>query len=148
MLKKLSLPRHLGIWFLLQIYVKGATDTFSLCVLEAWVATNDIKILMMFAHHVICAAFHIVIWNAPTEKFVYKSSTKIYLCKKWTPIIDWANWIKRFITFDMQLNSDDVCATSNQVYFRAQPPVYLCFIKTEATIRTKWSKSFICPGKV
>jgi len=41
--------------------LKGATDTFSLCVLEALVATNDIKRLMMFAHHFICAVFHIVI---------------------------------------------------------------------------------------
>jgi len=75
MLKTLSLPRHLGIWFLLQIYVKGATDTFSLYLLEALVATNDIKILMMFSHHVICAAFRIVIWNAPNEKFGYKILT-------------------------------------------------------------------------
>jgi len=48
----------------------------------------------------------------------------------------------------MQLHSDDACATSDYVYFRAQPPAYLCSIKTEATIRTKWSISFICSGKV
>jgi len=48
----------------------------------------------------------------------------------------------------MELNSDDACATSNHVYFRAQPPAYLCSIKTEATPRTKWSNSFICSGKV
>jgi len=47
----------------------------------------------------------------------------------------------------MQLNSDDACAISNHVYLRAQPPAYLCSIKTEATIRTKWSNSFICSGK-
>jgi len=75
MLKTLSLPRHLGIRFLLQIYVMVATDIFSLCLLEAWVATNDIKTLMMFSHHVICAAFRIVIWNVPTDKFVYKILT-------------------------------------------------------------------------
>jgi len=28
----------------------------------------------MFAHHLICVAFHIGIWNALTEKFEYKSS--------------------------------------------------------------------------
>jgi len=127
--------------------LKGATDTFSLCVLEALVATNDIKRLMMFAHHFICAVFHIVIWNVPTEKFVYELDLNISL-QKWTPIITWANWIKPFITFYMQLNSDDACATSNHVYFRAQPPAYLCSIMTEATIRTKWSNSFICSVKV
>jgi len=47
----------------------------------------------MFAHLIICAAFYIVIWYAQTEKFVYKSTTYIYLCWKWTPIITWANWI-------------------------------------------------------
>ena len=33
--KTLPLHRHLGIRFLLQIYVKGAMDTFSLCALKA-----------------------------------------------------------------------------------------------------------------
>jgi len=35
MLKTLSLPRHLWICFSLHIYVKGLTDTFSLCLLDA-----------------------------------------------------------------------------------------------------------------
>jgi len=48
----------------------------------------------------------------------------------------------------MQLDSDYACTTSNHVYFRAQPPAYLHSIETEATIRTKWSNSFICSGKV
>jgi len=48
----------------------------------------------------------------------------------------------------MQLNSDDSCATSNHDYFRTQPPAYLCSIKTDATIRTKWSNSFSFSGKV
>jgi len=54
----------------------------------------------MFAHHIICEAFHIGIWNAPTEKFVYKSSPQIYLCKKRTLIITCANWIRHFMTFN------------------------------------------------
>jgi len=29
---------------------------------------------MKLAHHIICAAFRIVVRNAPNEKFVYKSS--------------------------------------------------------------------------
>jgi len=37
---------------------------------------------MMLAHHVICAAFHIVIWNAPTEKFLYKNFALIYIFAK------------------------------------------------------------------
>ena len=48
----------------------------------------------------------------------------------------------------MQLHSDDASATLDYVYFLAQPPAYLCSIKTEAAIRTKWSYSFICSGKV
>jgi len=43
MLKTLSLRRHLGIWFLLQIYVKGATEKIILCVIEACVETNEKK---------------------------------------------------------------------------------------------------------
>jgi len=34
------------------------------------------------------------------------------------------------------------------LYFRAQPPTYLCSVKTEATIPTKWSNSFIRSRKV
>ena len=147
-LKTLHLRRHLGIWFLPQIYDKGATDTFSLCVLEAWVVTNDIKRQMMFAQRNICAAIHNVIWNKPTEKFVYKSTKKTYLGKNLTPIITIANWIKRFMTFDTYLNNDDSCTSSNFLYFRAQHPTYLCSTKTEATIRTKWSSSYICSRKV
>ena len=142
-----ALPGHLGIWFLLQMYVKEATDTFSLCVLEAWVAKNDIKRIIMFAHQLICVAFHIGIWNTLTEKFKYKSSNKIYLCKKWITIITWANWIKLFMTFNKLFNSDDACAKLNRLYFRAKHPTSLCSIKTEATIRTKWSNSVICSGK-
>jgi len=48
----------------------------------------------------------------------------------------------------MQLNSDEASATSNHDYFRAQPPAYLCSMKTEPTIRTKWSNTFICSGIV
>ena len=46
---------------MLQIYVKGVTDTFSLCALKARAETNHIKRVMNFAHHIICAAFHFVI---------------------------------------------------------------------------------------
>jgi len=77
-----------------------AKEPISLRVFKAWIATNHIKRVMMFAHQITCAAFHFVIWIAPTEKFVYKSSTHIYICRNWTPIITWANWIKRFMTFD------------------------------------------------
>jgi len=103
---------------------------------------------MMFAHQITCAAFHFVIWIAPTEKFVYKSSTYIYLCTNWTPIIACVNWIKRYLTLDKKLNSVDTCARSNHWYFRAQPPADICSIKTEATIRTKWSNTLICSRKV
>jgi len=39
------------------------------------------------------------------------------------------------------------CATSIYWYFRAQTPSYLCWIKTVATIRTKWWNLFICSRK-
>ena len=52
-----------------------ATNTIRLCVLKAWDATNHVNKVMMFAHHIICAAFNFVIWIAPTDKFVYKGST-------------------------------------------------------------------------
>jgi len=72
MLKTLPLPRHLGIWLLLQIYEKR-WETISLRVFKASFATNNIEIVMMFTHQITSAAFHFV---TPTEKFAYKS--KIY----------------------------------------------------------------------
>jgi len=101
---------------------------------------------MMFVHEITCAAFHFLIPIAPTEKYIYKGSTYIYLCKNCTPIIAWANL--SFMTFDKQLNSVDTCVKSNYLYFRAQSPADLFWIKTEDTIRTKRSKSFICSRKV
>jgi len=79
---------------------QGATDSISLRVFKAWVATNHIKRVMMFAHQITCAAFHFVIWIASTAKFVYKSTTYTYICRNWTPIITWANSMKRFMKFD------------------------------------------------
>jgi len=79
---------------------KVATDTISLSVFKASVATNHIKIVMMFAHQITCAAFHFIIWIAPTEKFAYKSKFYIYFCRNWTRITAWANWMKLFMTFD------------------------------------------------
>jgi len=103
---------------------------------------------MKFAHQITCAAFHFVIWIAPTEKFAYKSKVYIYFCRNWTRITAWANLIKRFMTFDNYLNSVDKCAKSNHWYSRAQPAADLCWIKNEETIRTKWSNSFICSRRV
>ena len=40
---------------------KGATGTISLRVFKASVATNHVKIVMMFAHQITCASFHFVI---------------------------------------------------------------------------------------
>jgi len=88
------------------------------------------------------------VWIAPTEKFVYKISTYIHLCRNWKPIITSANWIKRFMTFGKKLNSFVTCTKSNHWYFRAQPPAYPCSIKIEATIRTKRSNSYISSRKV
>jgi len=88
------------------------------------------------------------VWIAPTEKFVYKISTYIHLCRNWKPIITLANRIKRFMTFDKYLNSVDICAKSNHWYFRFQPPAYPCSIKTEATTRTKRWSSFVSSRKV
>jgi len=51
------------------------------------------KGVTIFAHQITCAAFHFWIWIAPIEKFVYKCSTYIYLCRNWTTIIACANWI-------------------------------------------------------
>jgi len=68
-------------------------EPISLRVFKASVATNHIKRVMMFAHHITCGAFHLVTWIALNEKFVYKRSTDIYLCRNWTPIIIWAYWI-------------------------------------------------------
>jgi hypothetical protein len=79
---------------------KGATDTISLSVFKATVATNHIKIVMMFAHQITCAAFHFIIWIAPTEKFAYKSKFYIHFCRNCTRITAWANWKKLFMTFD------------------------------------------------
>jgi len=42
-------------------------DPISLRVFKAWVAINHLKRVMMFAHQITCAAFHFVIWIAPTE---------------------------------------------------------------------------------
>jgi len=79
---------------------KGATDTISLRVFKASVATNHVKIVMMFAYQITCAAYHFVILIAPTEKFAYKNKLYIYFCRKWTRITAWANSIKRLLTFD------------------------------------------------
>jgi len=46
---------------------KEATDTISLHVFKACVTIYHIKRVMMFAHQITCAAFHFVIWIAPTE---------------------------------------------------------------------------------
>jgi len=41
--------------------LKGATDIISLRVFKASVKTNHVKIVMMFAHLIICAAYHFLI---------------------------------------------------------------------------------------
>ena len=79
---------------------KGATDTISLSVFKASVATNHIQIVMMFAQQITCAAFYFVICIAPTDKFAYTSKIYIYFSRNLTRITAWANWIKRIMTFD------------------------------------------------
>jgi len=66
---------------------QGSTDPISLSVFKACVATNHIKRVMILALRSNCAAFNFVVWIAPTEKFVYKTSTYIHLCRNWTPNI-------------------------------------------------------------
>jgi len=51
------------------------------------------------------------------------------------------------MTFDLKLNCVDTCAKSNNWYFPAQTPAYLCWIETRNTSRSKWWNSFICSQK-
>jgi len=54
---------------------QGATDPISLGVLKAWVATNHIKRVMIFAHQNTCAAFNFVLWIALNKKSCIRART-------------------------------------------------------------------------
>jgi len=89
MLKTLTLPRHLGIWFQKEIYDKGRRNQLSYVYLKHGLQQTTQKDQWFSPSMIV-----------PTEKFVYKISTYIHICRNWKLIITIANWKKPFMTFD------------------------------------------------
>ena len=107
-LQKWPLPSHLNECLLPQIYDKWLTVTFRLSVRNMF-SKQDLRQHMIINIEVrtsdyVCSLCFRNVNYANRRNSSIDDRTTVYLCRKWSIIMTWPNFVRSFLTRDLSLN--------------------------------------------